>query len=68
MVSCVHSCAIFCQITFIFIDAFVWKCKINVELVLYVCQAVIFRPAIYHPNVDPESGRLDVTRVFPKWR
>lgn len=32
------------------------------------CPSVVFRPVIYHPNVDPESGSLDVKRVFAKWR
>jgi len=29
---------------------------------------VIFKPAIFHPVINIETGELDVKRAFPKWR
>ena len=33
-----------------------------------IAQRLIFRPAIFHPIVDPVSGELDVHRAFAKWK
>ena len=35
---------------------------------LFVFQSVVFKPPIYHPVVNWETGELDVRRAFPKWR
>jgi len=32
------------------------------------CPSVIFKPPVFHPVVNMETGELDVKRAFPKWR
>lgn len=32
------------------------------------CPRFIFKPPVYHPVVNIETGELDVKRAFPKWR
>ncbi|XP_067946336.1 AKT-interacting protein-like isoform X2 [Watersipora subatra] len=32
------------------------------------CPLLIFDPPIFHPLIDPATGRLDVQRAFPKWK
>lgn len=33
-----------------------------------VFQSLIFKPPVYHPVVNVDTGELDVKRNFPKWR
>lgn len=32
------------------------------------CPSVVFKPPVFHPIVNMETGELDVKRAFPKWR
>lgn len=32
------------------------------------CPSLIFKPPVYHPVVNVDTGELDVKRNFPKWR
>ncbi|XP_031561496.1 protein AKTIP homolog [Actinia tenebrosa] len=32
------------------------------------CPKLVFKPPIFHPVVNIETGELDVKRAFPKWR
>lgn len=32
------------------------------------CPSVVFKPPVFHPVVNLETGELDVKRAFPKWR
>lgn len=32
------------------------------------CPSVIFKPPVFHPVINMETGELDVKRNFPKWR
>lgn len=32
------------------------------------CPSVIFKPPVFHPVINMETGELDVKRTFPKWR
>jgi len=32
------------------------------------CPRVIFEPAVFHPLIDMETGELDLTKGFQKWR
>ncbi|CAH1794636.1 unnamed protein product [Owenia fusiformis] len=32
------------------------------------CPKLVFDPPVFHPVIDPETGHLDVTRAFQKWR
>jgi ubiquitin-protein ligase len=32
------------------------------------CPSITFHPAVYHPFVDPTSGKLDLARGFDSWR
>jgi len=32
------------------------------------CPSITFRPAVYHPFVDPSTGKLDLARGFNSWR
>ncbi|EDO45944.1 predicted protein [Nematostella vectensis] len=32
------------------------------------CPTLVFKPTIFHPVVNIETGELDVRRAFPRWR
>lgn len=32
------------------------------------CPKVIFNPIVFHPQINPETGELDVHRYFPVWK
>lgn len=32
------------------------------------CPRVVFSPPIFHPLIDPETGVMDVSKGFPRWR
>lgn len=42
--------------------------QVTVYPLCVVFQSLIFKPPVYHPVVNVDSGELDVKRNFPKWR
>ena len=36
--------------------------------IIIISQSVIFKPPVFHPVINMDTGELDVKRAFPKWR
>ena len=37
-------------------------------IIIIISQSVIFKPPVFHPVINMDTGELDVKRAFPKWR
>ena len=43
-------------------------CSIPTKGIIIFSQSVIFKPPVFHPVINMDTGELDVKRAFPKWR
>lgn len=49
-------------------DLVIILCSIPTKGIIIISQSVIFKPPVFHPVINMDTGELDVKRAFPKWR